>query len=171
MGCLRLIFAISVVFVHSYGHVFVGGRNAVQLFYMISGFLISYVLVESKAYHSRRDFYINRILRLYPMYIIVAFATFVALILQYNFIAIPSTFLVWNESPFAAKTLLLISNLILFGQDWIMFLAIKDGNLVFGENFQNSEIFLPGALLVPQAWTLGVELTFYLIAPFVVHSR
>jgi peptidoglycan/LPS O-acetylase OafA/YrhL len=48
MGMLRTIFAISVVFVHSYGHVFVGGRNAVQLFYIISGFLISYVLVELK---------------------------------------------------------------------------------------------------------------------------
>jgi peptidoglycan/LPS O-acetylase OafA/YrhL len=48
MGTLRTLLAISVVFAHSFGFVFVGGRNAVQLFYMISGFLISFVIVEKK---------------------------------------------------------------------------------------------------------------------------
>lgn len=38
MGVLRFILAISVVFAHTYGFLFVGGRLAVQLFYMISGF-------------------------------------------------------------------------------------------------------------------------------------
>ena len=171
MGCLRTIFAISVVFVHSWGHVFVGGRNAVQLFYIISGFLISYVLVESRKYPFLKDFYINRALRLYPIYSVVAFSTLVALFMQYIFIDMPSLFKVWDESPLSAKVLLLISNIFLFGQDWVMFSAIKDGHLIFSENFQNSEVLLAGGLLVPQAWTLGVELTFYLIAPFVVSSR
>lgn len=58
MGLLRTILAISVVLAHSIGFVsigfrsnvglLVGGQNAVQIFYMISGFLISYVLVEKK---------------------------------------------------------------------------------------------------------------------------
>lgn len=73
MGILRTLFAISVVFAHSYGYVFVGGRNAVQLFYMISGFLISYVIVEKKVYSRVINFYVNRYLRLYPIYIAVAF--------------------------------------------------------------------------------------------------
>ena len=68
MGTLRTLLAIAVVLVHSYGFVMVGGRNAVQLFYMISGFLISYVLVERKVYKDTISFYINRYLRLYPIY-------------------------------------------------------------------------------------------------------
>ena len=42
MGMLRTIFAITVILAHSWPEriVFVGGRNAVQCFYIISGFLI-----------------------------------------------------------------------------------------------------------------------------------
>ncbi len=57
MGTLRTLFAISVVFSHSIGFVFVGGQNAVRLFYMISGFLISYILVEKKYYSNVSGFY------------------------------------------------------------------------------------------------------------------
>lgn len=75
MGSLRTLFAIAVVFAHCYGFVFVGGRNAVQLFYITSGFLMSYVLVEKKTYPKIKDFYINRYLRLYPIYFSVAILT------------------------------------------------------------------------------------------------
>lgn len=34
-----------------------------------------------------------------------------------------------------------------------------------------SEVILYPALLVPQAWTLGVELAFYIVAPFVLVRR
>jgi len=62
MGTLRTLFAIAVVFAHSLGNLLVGGRYAVQLFYMISGFLISYVLFERKTYPNIKSFYINRYL-------------------------------------------------------------------------------------------------------------
>ena len=75
MGTLRTILALSVVFNHCSWHdgfVFVGGRNAVQLFYMISGFLISHVLTHNPAYRNPFKFYANRALRLYPIYYAVA---------------------------------------------------------------------------------------------------
>jgi len=91
--------------------------------------------------------------------------------MQYIFLVTPELFKVLENVPLSAKILLIASNIFLFGQDWVMFSAIKEGHLVFSENFQNSEVFLSSGLLVPQAWTLGVELSFYLIAPFIISSR
>jgi peptidoglycan/LPS O-acetylase OafA/YrhL len=173
MGTLRTLFAISVVLGHTYGLVFVGGRNAVQLFYMISGFLISYVLVEKKAYNTVSSFYVNRYLRLYPIYIVVASCSLVV----YSFLTFSGTniisfnFKTYNEAPEAANILLIFSNITIFLQDWVMFSGVKHHELVFDVNFRDSNVLLYQGLFVPQAWTLGVELTFYLIAPFVLVRR
>ena len=79
MGSVRTLLAIAVVFGHSYGFIFVGGRLAVQLFYVISGFLISYVLVEARTYRSVSSFYINRSLGF--LYWFVALTTIIAVLL------------------------------------------------------------------------------------------
>jgi peptidoglycan/LPS O-acetylase OafA/YrhL len=47
MRLLRVLLASSVVYAHSYSFVFVRSRNAVPLFYIISGFLIYYALVAN----------------------------------------------------------------------------------------------------------------------------
>lgn len=64
MGLLRALLALSVVFSRCGGLDLVGGRNAVQIFYMISGFLISYVVTERRMYGSTGDFYLSRYARL-----------------------------------------------------------------------------------------------------------
>ncbi|HRH80758.1 MAG TPA: acyltransferase [Thiobacillaceae bacterium] len=168
---MRTLLAIAVVFAHSYGFIFVGGRNAVQLFYTISGFLISYVLVERKAYNTISSFYINRYLRLYPIYFAVAmFTLFVYMTSSAAGLDI-DFFQIYYDAPLAANLLLLFSNVLIFMQDWVMFAGVDNNQLVFSANFTKSEVVLWPALLVPQAWTLGVELTFYLIAPFVLPKR
>ena len=56
MGFLRTLLALSVVLDHLGGGTtdwLVGGRLAVQLFYVISGFLISYVLTATDHYKDR----------------------------------------------------------------------------------------------------------------------
>jgi peptidoglycan/LPS O-acetylase OafA/YrhL len=169
MGTLRTLFAIAVVFAHSLGNLLVGGQNAVQLFYMISGFLISYVLVERKAYPNIKSFYINRYLRLYPIYFVIATLTFMTLAStigkNINF------FDIYIKAPNSADILLVVSNVVLFFQDWVMFSGVEQNKLVFARNFSNSEVVLYQGLLVPQAWTLGVELTFYLLAPFILFRK
>lgn len=169
MGTLRTIFAISVVLTHCWptGEFLVGGQNAVQLFYMISGFLISFVLVERKTYATLSAFYVNRYLRLYPIYFCVAVLSLIAIVGTHQFKFVD----IYRAAPAAADALLVFSNLLLFGQDWVMFAGVKDHSLVFAANFNVSDVVLFNGLLVPQAWTLGVELSFYLIAPLVLGRR
>jgi peptidoglycan/LPS O-acetylase OafA/YrhL len=62
-----------------------------------------------------------------------------------------------------------ITNLILFGQDMVLFLgADTSGHLYFTTNFWETSPGLYTFMAVPQAWTLSLELMFYVIAPFLV---
>jgi peptidoglycan/LPS O-acetylase OafA/YrhL len=63
------------------------------------------------------------------------------------------------------------TNIVLFGQDAIMFLGLRGHALAFYMDFRSSTPQLWTFLLVPQAWSLGVELTFYLFAPFILGNR
>lgn len=169
MGLLRTILAIAVVFAHlpwGGGYVFVGGLHAVQLFFFISGFLIAHVIATNETYRDPLKFYLNRILRLYPIYYTVALLSLVsAILINQKF------FDLYRNIPFSADALLIFSNLFLFGQDWVMFSGINNDQLVATSNFRMSDYLLHTGLLVPQAWTLGIELSFYALAPFVLRSK
>lgn len=169
MGILRTLLALSVVLIHTYGQVFVSGQDAVQLFYVISGFLISYVLIEAKSYPKLKFFYLNRYLRLYPIYMLVAVLVLCTYWVVGGIWFIDVSFL--KKLPISADLVLFISNTFIFGQDWVMFMAADQGHLSFTADFSKNVLPLSKGLLVPQAWTLGVELTFYLIAPFVLTRK
>jgi peptidoglycan/LPS O-acetylase OafA/YrhL len=168
MGTLRTLLALSVMLAHLHWPLLVGGQVAVQLFYVISGFLISYVLLERRTYLRKRTFWLNRLLRLYPIYAVVAVASLV-LVVGARSRGWHLEFLnVYGQAPPAAAGLLAVTNVTLLGQDWWWFLGVRDQHLALFADFRASEVALWKGLVVQQAWTLGLELTFYGLAPFVL---
>lgn len=182
MGILRFILAISVVITHSspvFGVSIVGGQMAVQSFYIISGFYMSLILNEKYKKGSYKLFITNRFLRLYPIYWCVLILTVIWCVIMYyssNTLAENSLSVFINyfqNMDFTTVIFLIFINLFLFGQDIALFLGLNptSGGLFFTENFRNSNPQVHSFIFVPQAWTVGLELMFYLIAPFLVRRK
>ncbi|OGZ65389.1 MAG: hypothetical protein A3C50_03550 [Candidatus Staskawiczbacteria bacterium RIFCSPHIGHO2_02_FULL_43_16] len=161
MGILRFLLALSVVINHStpiFGLSLVGGRVAVESFFIISGFYMALILSEKyqSGWQGYQLFLRNRILRIYPIYWAVLAATLVILITVQFFL--PGKFnLPWfgPHEPLGIWLIiyLVLAHIILFGQDILVFTGHT--------NF----------LLVPQGWALSLEMVFYLLAPFFVKRK
>jgi peptidoglycan/LPS O-acetylase OafA/YrhL len=183
MGVIRVVLALSVVITHVgpiFGFSLLGGPTAVESFYIISGFYMSLILNEKYIGKngSYKLFLSNRLLRLFPIY---WFVLLMVIIVSLVF-ALHSHGSYWSRlQPFAdygqsmrfsSISLLCFTNLFLIGQDLVLFLGLNStGHLFFTANFWNTSPLLYTFLLVPQAWTIGLEITFYLIAPFLVRRR
>ena len=158
MGAIRLFLAYGVVLGHECEYAVnfqitcdanwalnvIGGR-AVVFFYIVSGFLMSYVL-DSKYPRTKAgtyQFYRSRFLRIYPLWwALVAFST----------VAVSTAWL--HRSPPG-----IFSAIFLFGSDWLVPFAHYPESY-FGFFPTRTEI----------GWTLGAEMTFYLLAPWLLRS-
>jgi peptidoglycan/LPS O-acetylase OafA/YrhL len=178
MGKIRFLLALSVVAVHCgpIGKFYMLGGEAVQAFFIISGFYMSLVLNQKYigVNNSYRLFITNRYLRLAPTYWVVLLLT--VLLSLTVFIAyknsVFSFFGMYASVHFNILSLgyLIFTNLFILGQDLVVLLGIDpaNGHLYFTSDFLRSTPPLFLFLFVPQAWTLGLELTFYLLAPFIL---
>lgn len=173
MGILRLLLAISVVIHHTpnAGIVFTNGGVAVQAFYVISGYFIAMVL--SSKYSAYTTFYINRGLRLYPIYLVVLLLSAIQL-----FVAGSNRYLKVGQIELVSDPLsafaLIFANLTLIGQEWIVWFDVDGQTGALTPDLTASSagpITAWRFLLVPQAWTLSLELAFYSVAPFLVKRR
>jgi len=178
MGLLRVYLALCVVAAHS-GFVLPwamhSGKEAVQIFYIISGFYMALVL--SSRYNNPRDFYISRLLRIFPPYFVVLAGTLVicglsGAIFHRWIILSPYATQPLNKNGALGFLLAAASNLTIVGQDWLFFLKQDSGkNLVFTENFWiDPHPFWP-YLLVGQSWSIAIELSFYACAPYLNRLR
>ena len=170
MGILRLLLAISVVIHHTpnAGIAFTNGGVAVQAFYVISGYFIAMVL--SGKYSAYTTFYINRGLRLYPVYLVVLLLSAIQL-----FVAGSNRYLKVEQIELVSDPLsaiaLIFANLTLIGQEWIVWFDVdgQTGALTLDLTASSAgPVTAWRFLLVPQAWTLSLELAFYSVAPFLV---
>ena len=178
MGTLRLLLAIAVINSHAETYTISGmlsGGAAVHLFFIISGFYMALIL--TKKYHSTALFYSNRFLRLYPTYALVLLATIVWFAIEWTYTHHwpPPTWIgdATAEMPLWQWTAIEFSNLTMIGQDLSSLFHWKAG-----EGFLfltgDSEPSADGAQWaghfrwVGQAWTIGTEIWFYLLAPFLV---
>ncbi|MFN5119563.1 MAG: acyltransferase family protein [Cyanobacteriota bacterium] len=185
MGLLRLALAICVFYAHtrSSGIPVLRAEAAVEIFYIISGFYMQLILANvytparlGKGWLLR--FYTNRYIRLYPTYIIVAtatiaFAAIYTLLLpgaaETPLITLASiSELKQNLPNTLLKAYILLTNMFMLFQDASMFMGVRDGTAQLVADFSNSQIQIWQALAVPQAWSIGIELSFYLAAPFLL---
>ena len=170
MGLPRLLFAISVFLGHvapQFGLTMVGGAVAVQSFFIFSGFYISLVLNGKYKNSSYKTFIINRVLKIYPVYWIILLFS-----LPWG-IPVFTHYLQSGNINLGSVITLVITNLLIFGQDILMFLGLDNasGSLYFTANFRISDPEVWRFLLVPQAWALAIIFYFYLIAPFILKSK
>ena len=172
MGFTRLYLALCVVAAHS--GVLVpwavqGGTEAVQIFFMISGF---YMALIADKYKSKREFYTSRALRIYVPYFAVCIGILICSVgfglLTDKWLAL-GCYQTWSTEQNGLIGVIgaTLANIFLFGTDWILFFSDEPG-----AGFQPTVDFHQDAnplaryLLIQPAWSIGAELTFYLLVPF-----
>lgn len=127
------------------GQLFGCGWAGVDLFFVLSGFLISGILLDTKGLsHYFRNFYARRTLRVFPLYYGVLFVTFVVL----------GRWIPIND-PAAAK--------IVHHQSWLW---TYQTNLAF--LVKRSVFFDSGWLRFNHFWSLAIEEQFYLVWPLLI---
>jgi len=170
VGAIRLILALAVVLSHMPGSGigFISGGLAVQSFFIVSGFYMALVL-EGK-YADRGLFYSNRLLRLAPTYAVMLLVAGVALF-AFGFTGTGADVaLKAAASNPVTGAIALFENVFVLGQELLFWFSLDpDGSLVFDTSGpEPSETVTVGwqTLLVPQSWSLSMELMFYALAPF-----
>lgn len=149
LGIYRYVLALTVAAGHLwFREMALGGMYAVFCFFLISGYLMSVVLNET--YVSRRDtfkYLANRALRIYPPYIVVLILSVLAseqLLESSIQNAFDSVALKFAFPPVSGISQWLANISLLYGLD--------------------------AQLIVSQAWSLRVELVFYIAMIFMVRS-
>lgn len=157
LNTVRAIAAIMVVVSHIEKHknilglepsnsIIKWGSIGVTLFFVLSGFLITYLLLIEDYKFSKIDvknFYIRRILRIWPLYFLIL--AFVYLSISY---ILPEYYRADIEK-FSLFGLLL--------------------NLFFLTNLTNALVLIPG--IICTIWSIGVEEQFYIFWPWVIKAK
>lgn len=150
MGCLRLWLATLVLIAHTNTMPMVGSL-AVECFFIISGFYMQMLINEQ--YREKNGwipkFYANRFLRIYVPYWTVGGIIIVGSLLFPAHARLPS---------FSIVTALF--NVSIIGTETIRLMCcVDDCDVVF----KNKIVILP-------AWSLGMELLFYIVAPIILRK-
>jgi peptidoglycan/LPS O-acetylase OafA/YrhL len=175
LGTIRFLLALSVVAAHVRNlpfNVELGSLLAVQAFYVISGFLIA--LVWSNKYRSQPRglllFYSNRAARIYILYwAVLVISIVVAQIIKTTTHNYPGYF---GSQPHGILAYKIFVNAFIFGSSWAYWLGFDDATgLYFTLDYTTSPYPVWSVMSLGPAWTLDLELTFYLLAPFLVNLR
>lgn len=143
---LRAIAVFFVIFFHLNNNIFQGGYLGVDIFFVISGYVITQLFCKQIHFNNKIEiigFYIRRFLRIYPLLICVLLVT----LFFYIF------FGYLNQSERFFKSLITS----LFAVSNLYYIKI-------GDDYFLQEILNP----LLHTWSLGVEEQFYLIYPILL---
>ncbi len=182
MGAFRLILAFAVVLGHT---AYTGPRlmspgDAVHIFFVISGFYMCMVLRRKYGWTGRgvRAFYLNRFLRLYPTYIAVVLGA-----MAWYFFCRWSTGGGGSENGLmelgrsmnpATWLALWVPNISLVGVDvpgwwnWLYGMGAEIAGAAESPMKTAEGMWLGYSLWIGPAWTIGCEIWFYALAPFLL---
>lgn len=174
MGCIRFILAVSVVVAHagtSTGFKLLSGVEAVQIFFMISGFYMALILSEK--YTGAGAYWLflsNRLLRIFPAYWVVLVLTFLFWLLAGALLVDYGPLEAYHDLSWEVLLLARVTDVVVIGQEWLSYLYINEsGGLSWTANsWDAAPPYVWSLVLVPPAWSLSLELCFYIIAPFLV---
>ncbi|QSV55455.1 MAG: acyltransferase [Dolichospermum sp. UKL201] len=163
MGLLRIVLAVAVIVSHVGSpllsfNFFGGGVMAVESFFVISGFYMALVLKTKYQDHIKK-FYINRCIRLIPIYwLFTVFSLLICLLywlLTKKYLGVLYSL---SHNEFNAFHLIWasISNLTGLGIDAAILYSRETGAK------------LDELIIIPAAWSLSVEIVFYALAPFIL---
>lgn len=142
---LRAIAVLSVLLFHAFPTLIRGGFIGVDIFFVISGFLISSILIKNfkKERFSISEFYARRIVRIFPALIVILIAS-----LSFGWLA-----LLADEYTSLGKHTLagigFVSNLVLWSESSYFDTAAEAKPLL-------------------HLWSLGIEEQFYLVWPLIL---
>jgi peptidoglycan/LPS O-acetylase OafA/YrhL len=142
---LRAIAILAVLFNHTGVRGFFGGYVGVDVFFVISGFLITGILVreETSGFRWIAEFYRRRVLRIFPaLFVMLAVTTAVCCLVM-----LPSELLRYAKSLAAA--------------------ALFSSNLLF---YSEADYFALASQIKPllHTWSLAIEEQFYLFWPLLL---
>jgi peptidoglycan/LPS O-acetylase OafA/YrhL len=162
------------------------GAGAVWTFFAISGFLITIALNNKYRFGERHlvHFYRNRVIRLYPAYWFWLALTIAVLLvipaasLPYQRVVNGSSIQAtgfWadhaNNASLGTLVITILANITGFFSDALLSLGLDkaSGKLIANQE-HDAPIWAMGFIFIGQFWSIGVELCFYALAPFVTKS-
>lgn len=157
---LRFLCFLSIFFFHSFQtdyipikstgiyqlvkrDLFGNGFLGVNFFFVLSGFLITYLLIEEKKLNGQIDilnFWIRRILRIWPLFYLCVF---------FGFVIFPALKTAFGEQPNETATI--------------------GYYLTFTNNFELDIKGAPDASILAVLWSIAVEEQFYLVWPILLY--
>ena len=151
---------------------------AVQGFYIVSGFYMSLILNEKyKTAQSNTIFYKKRFLRIMPTYWLLAIIALLIAIYYYHIEKSSVLFFEFERFPsfssFFTYLYIIFSNIFVWGQDAALFLHIspETGNPQFSYFSFAEQYPMLRFMLIPGAWSISTEFSFYIIAPHILRNR
>ncbi len=131
------------------------GENGVLLFFVLSGFLITYLLLDEKERFNRislKKFYLRRVSRIWPLYYLVVLTSFFLLPVLTNHIKY------FSATPYNYSQVTNLSNYTI--KSFILFITFLPNValLVY-------EKFIVGC---SQVWSVGIEEQFYIFWPLLI---
>jgi peptidoglycan/LPS O-acetylase OafA/YrhL len=183
MGSLRFLLALAVAGGHAAsmfgfaGLWILPGSRAVQIFYIISGFLMAMILNEKYPNTPLGNwiFYRNRAAKIFAPYLVILTVTILLCLLSKSTTGNALLLQPWFNEPgtmtFSTWAFAVLTNVFIVGQEWGYLLIYRAGSLLYSLHATTELPIEAQFTIIGPAWTLSIELMFYAIAPFILRRN